>query len=258
MSYEMQTIRYSQQIFYHLIQNGMLEEESDPELFRAYVSDEEVMGLVKSQADCADVRVERFGMTIYLIPTEQNDTLGFTKSELKKRLLRSGATDRDYYLSQFVILTLLVSFYDGQGATSRTRDYMKSGELMNLVADRLRDGVSLSGEEAEGTHFAYAQMLESYESLKAGEGRRASAATTKTGFLRKILHFLEDQRLIEYIEADEMIRTTKKLDDLMDYYLLNRSNYSRVHELLRAADITVSEEEACGIREETEEEYPDE
>ena len=43
-----------------------------------------------------------------------------------------------------------------------------------------------------------------------------------------ILRFLEQQRLIDYIEKDDMIKTTKKLDQFMDWNLLNQNNYQRV------------------------------
>ena len=52
------------------------------------------------------------------------------------------------------------------------------------------------------------------------------------GFLYNILLFLQKQGLIEYIERDEMIKTTKKLDSFMDWNLLNQNNYQRVKNIL--------------------------
>ena len=45
---------------------------------------------------------------------------------------------------------------------------------------------------------------------------------------------LQAQGLIEYIEQDEMIKTTKKLDHFMDWNLLNKANYQRVLDVLGA------------------------
>ena len=61
------------------------------------------------------VNIERYGNVVYLIPKEENNFLGFSKQQLKTALCKSAATDKDYYLSQFAILTLLVEFFDGQG-----------------------------------------------------------------------------------------------------------------------------------------------
>ena len=62
------------------------------------------MNLVKSQGELADSNIERYGNVIYLIPKEDNDFLGFSKALLKYTLCKSTATDKDYYLVQFVIL----------------------------------------------------------------------------------------------------------------------------------------------------------
>ena len=52
------------------------------------------------------------------------------------------------------------------------------------------------------------------------------------GIFHYILLFLEKQGLLEYVEQDEMIKTTKKLDNFMDWNLLNQNNYGRVLQIL--------------------------
>lgn len=232
MSYSLDEVQLSQQIFYHLLQYREIHESSEPQLYYAYTSEERVMNLVKSQGEIALASIERFGNTIYLIPLDENEVLGFSKRELKKELCKSTGTDKDYYLSQFVILTLLVEFYDGQGQSSKARDFMHVGELQNIVANRLRDGVEAVDETMQQTQgIAYSNMLEAFGALRSDE-RGAKTKTTKEGFLHHILLFLQRQRLIEYVEVDEMITTSKKLDQLMDFHLLNQNNYQRVVALL--------------------------
>lgn len=51
-----------------------------------------------------------------------------------------------------------------------------------------------------------------------------------------ILHFLQEQGLIDYIEQDEMIKTTRKLDHFMDWNLLNKNNFERVQRILGAEE----------------------
>ena len=132
---------------------------------------------MKSQGEAAECDIERYGDVVYLIPREDNTFLGFSKAQLKQLLCKSGGTDKDYYLSQFVILTLLVEFYDGQGATSKTRDYMRVGELQNCVSGRLREGAE-----------------------RAEEGKRPSCAH----------HCMA--RVIEYGELDELSRRAEEMD----------------------------------------------
>ncbi len=228
MTYDTETIKASQQIFYYLLENHEMREDHEPQLYKAYTESEEVQDLVKSQGEIALCSVERYGNVVYLIPEEENRFLGFSKLQLKKKLCRSNAADKDYYLAQFAVLTLLLEFYDGQGSSSKTRDYIRVGDLQNSIADRLKEGAGRLGEEAQAeSGFAFTEMLQSYEALRSDEnGRRQK--TTKEGFLYTILKFLQEQGLIEYVEQDEMIKTTNKMDHFMDYNLLNKANYNRV------------------------------
>jgi hypothetical protein len=233
MAYEIGEIKLSQRIFYYLLEHSELKEEDELRLYRAYTEEEQVQNLVKSQAEEALCTVERYGDVIYLIPKEENVFLGYSKAKLKEVLCKSNGTDKDFYLSQFVILTLLVEFYDGQGSSAKSREYIRIGELQNCVSNRLKEGVENTTEEDEEQKgIAYRNMLEAYEALRSDD-KGSRAKTTKEGFLHNIFIFLEKQGLIEYVEEDEMIKTTKKLDNIMDWNILNQNNYQRVRKVLR-------------------------
>ena len=231
MAYEFTDIRTGQEIFYQLLLKRELREEDEPYLYQAYTEQEQIQNLVKSQGEAAECHVERYGSVIYLIPKEENDFLGYSKNQLKLMLCKSTATDRDYYLSQFVILTLLVEFYDGQGSSSKAREYMKVGELQNCISQRLKEGCERAGEDGEKDGLAFSNMLEAYEALRSDD-RGSKAKTTKEGFLYNILRFLEKQGLIDFVEEDEMIKTTRKLDSFMDWNLLNQNHFQRVLKVL--------------------------
>ena len=238
MAYELEEVRTSQEIFYYLLEHHELREEEEIQLYKAYTEQEEVQNLVKSQGEIAQSRIERYGNVIYLIPREENHFLGFSKAQLKAALCKSSGTDKDYYLSQFAVLTLLVEFFDGQGSSSKAREYIRVGELQNCISARLREGAqSMDEEEEEQGGIAFSDMLEAYEALRSDD-KGSRAKTTKEGFLHHILLFLQKQGLIEYVEQDEMIKTTKKLDNFMDWNLLNQNNYHRV---LRVLGVTEDE-----------------
>ena len=208
MAYTMEDIRKSQEIFYYLLEKHELREEDEQALYKAYTEEEDIQNIVKSQAETASCDIERYGNTIYLIPQEENNFLGYSRVELKKELCKSTATNKDYYLAQFVILTLLTEFFDGDGNSSRARE-----------------------EEMDTAGISFSDMCHAYEALKSDD-KGSHAKTTKEGFLYNILLFLQKQGLIEYIERDEMIKTTKKLDSFMDWNLLNQNNYQRVKNIL--------------------------
>lgn len=226
MAYSIEEIRISNSIYYYLLKNKELK-ESEGELYRAYSENENITELVKEIGEASEVHIKKYGGVIYLIPKEENDFLGYSKGELKKILCKSGATDKDYYLSQFIILTLLVTFYNSQGISSKSRDYIKVGEFLNIITDRLKDGVERSKNNAHESGIAFENISERFESLKSSD-KKTTSKTTKEGFVNTILKFLDDQGLIFYIQSDDMIKTTKKLDSFMDWNLLNKNNYERV------------------------------
>lgn len=174
--------------------------------------------------------IERYGSGIYIMPNMTNNYLGYSKAELKREMCKSGATDKDYYLSQFIILTLMVEFYDGQGSRCKSRDFIKIGELQNIVSERLRTGVE--AEEGNGNSgLDYQSMSEAFESLRSDD-KSSRKKTTKEGVMNNIMDFLERQGLIIYIQEDEMVKTTGKLDNLMEMKLLNKNNYERIMQAL--------------------------
>ena len=234
MAYEAEEIRTSQEIFYYLLEHHELREEDELLLYKAYTEEETVRNLVKSQGDIAGSNIERYGNVIYLIPKEENNFLGFSKQHLKTVLCRSAATDKDYYLSQFAILTLLVEFFDGQGSSSKSREYMRVGELMNCISLRLKEGAEEEETREDTAGISFRLLYQTYEALKSDD-RGSRAKTTKEGFIYNILMFLQKQGLIEYVVQDEMIKTTRKLDNFMDWNLLNQNNYQRIQRVLGVA-----------------------
>ena len=224
MAYEAEEIRTSQEIFYYLLEHHELREEDELLLYKAYAEEEAVRNLVKSQGEIAGSNIERYGNVVYLIPKEENNFLGFSKQQLKTALFKSAATDKDYYLSQFAILTLLVEFFDGQGSSSKSREYMRVGEFMNCISLRLKEGADEEETKEDTAGISFQVLYQTYEALKSDD-RGSRAKTTKEGFIYNILMFLQKQGLIEYVVQDEMIKTTRKLDNFMDWNLLNQNNY---------------------------------
>ena len=234
MAYEAEEIRTSQEIFYYLLEHHELREEDELLLYKAYTEEESIRNLVKSQGEIAGSNIERYGNVIYLIPKEENNFLGFSKQQLKLSLCKSAATDKDYYLSQFAILTLLVEFFDGQGSSSKSREYMRVGEFMNCISLRLKEGADEEENKEDTAGISFQILYETYEALKSDD-RGSRAKTTKEGFVYNILMFLQKQGLVEYVVQDEMIKTTRKLDNFMDWNLLNQNNYQRVLRVLGVA-----------------------
>lgn len=235
VSYSMDEIRMSNKIYYHLLKKGQLD-ESQEELYRAYSDNENITLLVKEMGDASETIINKYGGIVYIIPKEDNDFLGYSKGELKKKLCKSVANDKDYYLSQFIILTLLVNLYGAQGISSKSRDYIKIGEFLNVITDRLTEGANkekdeeekntLKNQDDDSVLIIFQDLLDRFEALKSSD-TKTTVKTTKEGFVDTILRFLEEEGLINYIKNDDIIKSTTKLDSFMDWNLLNKNNYQR-------------------------------
>ena len=224
MGYEIEDIKKSHEIINYLIKNHELKSSDDTDLYKTYVESDEIQNLVKTYGEASDCHFVWFGNTIYLMP-EANSVFGYSKAGLKKELCKSTATDIDFYLSEFVIMVLLLEFYDGQGSSSKVRESIRFSVLLNSISEHLKT------DAEDDDIIAFTPIRELYESLKSDDGK-SKARTTKEGFVHYILLFLERQGLIEYFVRDEWIKTTVKLDRMMDYKLLNNENYQHVMEII--------------------------
>ncbi len=227
--FTIEEVKDSSEILYYLLENGQISEEKEKQLFKKYSESENIMNLVKNQGKQYKCTVETYNRVIYLIPDVTNDFLGYSKGELKKLLCKSNANDKDYYLSQFCILTLLVVFYGSQGRTSKNREFLKGWEFQNIISEKLKEGLEKSKEEEYEVQngIAYSNIYERWEALRSSD-KITTQKTTKEGFIYNILKFLEGQGLIIYIADEDKIYTEKKLDNFMDWNLLNKNNYNRV------------------------------
>ena len=54
----------------------------------------------------------------------------------------------------------MAEFYDGQGSTCKSREFLKLGELQNIVSEKLKAGAELESErEAEDSNI-YTELYE--------------------------------------------------------------------------------------------------
>ena len=105
----------------------------------------------------------------------------------------------------------------------------EDNDFLGYSKGELKKELCKSGanEDQDKNGIAYSNILERFESLKSSD-KKSTSKTTKEGFVNTILNFLDKQGLIYYIQNDDMIKTTNKLDNFMDWHVLNKNNYNRV------------------------------
>lgn len=234
--YKIEDIQKSNEILYYLLEHGSLSINDNYDLYQ-YSNDDNVFHLLKSACESFNGTVERFSGVLYYIPNVDNDVLGYSRTELRKRLCKSDSNNKDYYLSQFVILIMLSLFYSSKSKTSNTRAFLRLGDLINAVSEEFKSFENIVDKE----HFeidskiSLQAILSKWSSLTDVDNAKVKG--TKNGFVLNIISFLEENGLLEYTRDTEVIRVTNKLTDFMDWHILNNSNYKRIEEAFENAKI---------------------
>lgn len=211
--------------FYRLLKNRQLSLR-DPDVTEI-INDQEMQTELEALAEAFECRIGYYGEAVYLIPDGSNHFLGYSKSELKRRLLKSSQPVSYYYLYMFIVLTLLQEFYGTSYGGGKSRSYIKMDSLATKVRENLAYGAD---SENTPSQVPYNRMLLVYDSLKPDFARNEKNSIRQ--LFETILSFLEEQDLIVRIDEDESIRTTQRLDDLADNILRGSEGKNLMEQIL--------------------------
>lgn len=216
-------------IYYFLLKDGELTVDKNKELYLDY-SDSEVRNLLEIMAKESDVTIEKYNQVVYLIPNEDNDVIGIKDMELQK-VISYDARKIDFYLSQYIITILITVFYSGRGNFVKSRDFIRLGELEEIVTERLNfaNGKKNIEREQEEARFNITAMFEHWSALQIDEAGRRK---TKYGYIRSVCSFLAKHDLLVYDALEEDIRPTNKMTHLMTYHFLQLDRLEMIEKLL--------------------------
>lgn len=220
-------------IYYFLLKEGELSFDNNKELYLDY-SDSEVRSLLEIMARESNVSIERYNQVVYLIPDEENDVLGIKDMELQK-VISYDARKIDFYLSQYIIIVMILVFYSGKGGFVKSRDFIRLPELEAIISSRLAYANSRKNIEREQEEAAVniTEMCEHWSALQMEEpGKRK----TKYGYIRSVCSFLAKQGLLIYDMVEEDIRPTAKFTNLMMYNFLDSERIELIDGLLGGQD----------------------
>lgn len=200
--------------FYLLLQNGQLNEH-DPE-FLSIKNDASLLESLEAAAADFDCQLVMTRNALYLVPTEDNQFLGFSKADLKKRLLKSEQTDVHYYLLMFILLILLDAFFSTDYGEGKARSFLTLGDWMNRVEAALS---SDSLQNKNPGNIPYEQMQDTYKNLLSEMNN--SRKGTKRQLFDTLIRFLQEQNLANYSSVESQIYVTDRMEALMAQILSN-------------------------------------
>ncbi|MDQ2085063.1 DUF6063 family protein [Herbivorax sp. ANBcel31] len=222
-------LQKAMRIYYFLLKEGELTFDNNKELYLDY-SDSEVRDILEILAKESNVLIEKYNQVVYLIPNEDNDVLGIKDMDLQK-VLSYDARKIDFYLSQYIIIVIITVFYSGKGSFVKSRDFIRVGELEEIITSRLEYANSKKDIESEQQEAAFniTGMYEHWSALQIDEeGKRK----TKYGYIRSVCTFLAKHGLLIFDTVEEDIRPSAKFTNFMTYNFLDNSRLEIIEEIL--------------------------
>lgn len=225
-------------IIARLVARRVFERKEDPALFDAFLAGEG-SELVRMQADAMNAHVACTGNAVYLVPCDGNTVFGYTRAELRDRLVGSAGelSDREarFRIACFAFAVLLMEFYGGTSDDGKLREMLPVSEWQEAVESALNRMAAAERERNESSQDAgdepqdklqCADLLGIWNALLATGDAGAKQLDTRKGLLDRVLNLLKSQRLATLSENNSLIHVTTRLDDLVSMELLDRSSSS--------------------------------
>jgi hypothetical protein len=218
-------------LFNKLLQHGQIDTK-DTELYNSYLDMETYEILIKI-AETSNVIIKKIDQTIYLLPNIDNELFGFSDKEIKENLY-SGTTKEDLYLFQYITIMILGKFYSSTGDNPKLLTHISINDLINQVTSSL--STVNKEENVDELETAYdiniKKLFTKWDGLLTQEDFTRSSLKTKRGILQRTIRFLESENLINYYENEDIIKTTKRCDDIMRSFFLNYDRKEKIYEYL--------------------------
>lgn len=208
-------------LFNELLKNGEVDINTNSKLYNFY-TDNETFDYLVTISRTSNVTVQQINGILYLLPDIDSDLYGYSDKDIRSRLY-SKNKPIDYYLFQYITLVILSKFYSSSGEEPKLLTHLSINDLINHITDSLSKTYEL--ENVDDIEIEYSlnitALYNKWIGLLATDDETDTNLKTRRGVLKRNIIFLSNQNIIEYHAAEDIIKTTKKCDDIMKSYFLN-------------------------------------
>jgi hypothetical protein len=231
-----ENIRTASAILKILMEEGRLTRSSHKDLFMSYISEVKVEEILSTMMEELDSDVLRVNNTLYLIPSTENELLGFRHRDTRE-WFGTGARQTDAFLAYYITAVILNLFYGGKNRDPKQREFLSLVNVVEEVDNRVSEVLKnrQKTEEIDQHYSMNFEVCAQVWDIKKGH-EEGSRRTTKMGFLLSVVKLLQQEGLLRISENEKEIRTTDKLDDLMLHYYLHDERVSEIHKIFQEAD----------------------
>lgn len=223
----MERVQSAVRIFKLLMALGEMNRREHSSLFGEYLESEvqEVLSVFEEEFEC---RFLHFDDTVYLVPDISSQIIGVQPGELR-RYFGANATNRDVYLSYYIMMFIFHEFYSGKNKDPKKTDFIQVSHLINSLDERFTRLSRTDGEALDTLEETFSINLAACTDIWMNlHVDHESKRRTKSRVIEAVVKILEDQKLAYMVE--NQIRTTKKLDVLMRQYYLSSDRVQQIEE----------------------------
>ena len=212
-------------VFHDVMNDGWIDRAENPTAGEYYCDDEAgVDEELRTLGVEMGFEPVRRGDRLYIVPTQENDL--FLKNNVDYKRDIKGTNDfrlPDLYLLNYLAVYLLYLMYKGEGENPRCREYIEINDFIKLFNNHCKEVVNksktLDKEELQKIYSEnFIQLAENWLAKAEKKIDDIKAFNSKRGFVEKLILKLKADELIK-IENESQIKSTRKLDDLMPYFL---------------------------------------
>lgn len=218
-------------IFNKLLQYGQID-INNSELYDCYVDTETYEILIKI-AETSNVVIKKVDEILYLLPNIDNDLFGFSDKEIKESLY-SGTTKEDLYLFQYILILILGKFYSSTGDNPKLLTHISINDLINHITSSLTAFIKDENvDDIENTYeINIKRLFNKWDGLLTQDDITRSSLKTKRGVLLRTIRFLESEKIINFYENEDIIKTTRRCDDIMKSFFLTYDRKEKIFDFL--------------------------
>ena len=212
--------RKTVEVFHALMKNGWIDRRED-HIVWSYADDVEVQEELEEFKAVMGIDLFRAGDRLYMIPTQDNDL--FLKNNVDyRRDIKADNTvrTRDLYLMNYLSIYLIYLFFNGEGSDPLCREFISKEDFVALFTEHCKgvEKTSLEGDEKEQDYSENFRQLASAWLSKLDGEVGSQKFDNKYGIVNRILNKHKADELFD-VGEDDLIRPTRKMKDLMPYFL---------------------------------------
>ena len=212
--------RKTVEMFHALMKNGWIDRRED-HIIWSYTNDIEVMEELEVFGDVIGVKTVPARDRLDMIPTQDNDLFLKNNVDYRRDIKADNSVrTRDLYLMNYLSIYLIYLFFNGEGSDPLCREFISKEDFVALFTDHCKsvEKTSFEGDEKEQDYSANFRQLAS-EWLSKSNGELASQKfNNKYGIVNRILNKYKADEIFD-VGEDDLIRPTRKMKDLMPYFL---------------------------------------